>query len=126
MRNLLALGATALIVFAVVGWFLGWYNVSSTTDSDGHKNININVNSSKFVGDVKKGVDELEKKVQQQQAQPQTGGPPVIPVSNTRPGFSGPDAPPPVTGSSDPGKYVPLSVPPPLPSVPPPPTNYNQ
>jgi hypothetical protein len=117
MRNLLALAATALIVFAAVGWYLGWYSVSSITEPDGHKDIHINLNNPKIAVDVKKAEEELAKKLQQQSQQQQTGGPPAIPVSNTGAGTAAPGGPPPVTGTSNPSDYVPRSVPP---------INYNE
>jgi hypothetical protein len=59
MRNLLALLALALLVFAGVGWMLGWYNIQSTSDSSGHRQIHIDVNTPKITQDLNKGREKL-------------------------------------------------------------------
>ena len=59
MRNILALAAVAALAFAAVGWYLGWYKISSTTDSAGHQNIHIDVNKPKIVHDVNEGREKL-------------------------------------------------------------------
>lgn len=59
MRNLLALAAAAVVVFAVVGWWLGWYQITSTPDGAGRQNINISVDKDKISEDLKKGRERL-------------------------------------------------------------------
>jgi hypothetical protein len=59
MRNLLALAAAAILMFAVVGWWLGWYQITSTPDGTGHQNIHIDVNKNKISEDLKKGKAKL-------------------------------------------------------------------
>ncbi|OAI39829.1 hypothetical protein AYO40_05405 [Planctomycetaceae bacterium SCGC AG-212-D15] len=64
MRNLLALLAAALLAFAGIGWYLGWYQVKSEPSLSGHQNVNIDINGSKIIADVEKGkkvVQEMKK-----------------------------------------------------------------
>lgn len=85
MRNLLALAAAATLAFLGIGWFLGWYKIQSTTGSDGHRQINIDLNTNKIKQDVNKGKDKLrdiltpDKDGQPQNTQP-TG---IAPGNNT-------------------------------------------
>lgn len=74
MRNLLALLAAALLVFAGVGWYLGWYTITSTSDGSGHQKINIDLDKDKISEDINKGRDKLrdllakkEKEAQERQ-----------------------------------------------------------
>jgi hypothetical protein len=65
MRNLLALLAALVLAFIGIGWYLGWYQVKTeTTVLSGHQKVDIDINSTKIVSDVKKGkemVDEMRK-----------------------------------------------------------------
>jgi hypothetical protein len=65
MRNLLALFALALLAFAGVGWYLDWYHVRSSPAAEGHQSVNIDINGTKIVTDVKEGIQKLEEKKQQ-------------------------------------------------------------
>ena len=58
MRNLLALAAAALIAFAGIGWYLGWYRVQSNPTSTG-RHISIDVNTPKIKEDVGRGKERL-------------------------------------------------------------------
>jgi hypothetical protein len=58
MRNLLALGAAALIAFAGIGWYLGWYRVQTSPTSTG-RHISIDVNTPKIKEDVGRGKEKL-------------------------------------------------------------------
>jgi len=58
MKNLLALAAAALLVFAAVGWYLGWYQIKSES-KDGHRQIHIDVNGPKISEDLEKGKDKI-------------------------------------------------------------------
>ena len=64
MRNLLALLATAVIVFAAVGWYLGWYKVQSSVPQDGHQSINVDVNNKKIKEDILRGEQRLHKAIE--------------------------------------------------------------
>jgi hypothetical protein len=54
MRNLLALFAMVVLVFAGVGWYRDWYRVQ-TTPSDVH----ITINRDKVSSDVRRGEERL-------------------------------------------------------------------
>jgi hypothetical protein len=67
MRNLLALLGAAILTILVVGWYLGWYNISSApSGTSGHSKLEVDINSDKIGQDVKKGEqnvqDFIEKK----------------------------------------------------------------
>lgn len=55
MRNLLALGALGLLAFAGIGWYLGWYKVQTTPGTNGHRQIEIDLNTNKIKADVNQG-----------------------------------------------------------------------
>src|SRR5215211_1469193 len=56
MRNILALVGAATVAFLALGWYLGWYRVSSTT-SDGQQAVSVSIDPAKITQDVKKGVE---------------------------------------------------------------------
>jgi hypothetical protein len=58
MKNLLALAAAALIGFAGIGWYLGWYRVQ-TSPTDSGRHISIDVNTPKIREDVGRGKEKL-------------------------------------------------------------------
>ncbi|HMC88695.1 MAG TPA: hypothetical protein VKI17_04065 [Gemmataceae bacterium] len=64
MRNLLALLATAVIVFAAVGWYLGWYKIQTNVPQDGHQSINVDVNNKKIKEDILRGEQRLHKAIE--------------------------------------------------------------
>src|SRR5688572_9564605 len=122
MRNLLALGGAALLVFAGLGWYLGWYKVQSTPTADGQRRIESDLNTNKIKQDVDKGKDKVRKMLSKdkhnttqvvpqapgnQPANPQpTGFTPGTPTSfspGNNTSFSYPGAPPvPTPPSGDP------------------------
>lgn len=59
MRNLLALLAFAVLAFAGVGWYLGWYQIKSTPTNDGHRQISIDLNTPKIKEDLNTGKEKL-------------------------------------------------------------------
>ena len=63
MRNLLALLAAGLLVFIGLGWHLGWYRVQSAPSADGHRQINVDLNTKKIAEDVSKGVTKSKEVV---------------------------------------------------------------
>ncbi len=71
MRNLLSLGGSALLAFAGIGWYLGWYKVQSTPTATG-RNISIDLNTPKIKDDVNRGKDKLRDILKDDQ--PQSGG----------------------------------------------------
>ena len=61
MRNLLALFATALLAFAGVGWYLGWYKIERTSAPEGRKAYNVEVDTSKISTDVQRGGEKIHE-----------------------------------------------------------------
>jgi hypothetical protein len=64
MRNLLALFALAILIFAGVGWYLDWYKIKTEPAAAGHHHVNIDFNGTKIREDSKKGVLKVEENVQ--------------------------------------------------------------
>ena len=67
MKNLLALLGALVVTFAAAGWYLGWYQVQSTTDANGHREVNIDLNTKKINQDINKGVEKIEKVIEHKQ-----------------------------------------------------------
>lgn len=61
MRNLLAFMAAAALTVVGVGWYLGWYRVSSTSTQEGKRSINIELNTTKIDTDLLKGEDKIHQ-----------------------------------------------------------------
>jgi hypothetical protein len=61
MRNLLALFAAAVLTFAGVGWYLGWYRVSPAPAAEGHRSFHIDVDGTKMGQDLQKGKVKIEE-----------------------------------------------------------------
>ena len=59
MKNVLTMGATGLIIFAGLGWYLDWYKVNRTTGPDGKQHITIDVNTVRIGSDLQKGKDQV-------------------------------------------------------------------
>lgn len=56
MRNLLALVGLVVVVFGVLGWYKGWYSVSSDKGT-----LQVEVNKAKVISDSKKIVEKGEE-----------------------------------------------------------------
>ena len=99
MRNLLALAAAAVLTFVVVGWFRGWYQISSKSSSTGRE-YDVNFNSPKIGQDLEKGEekvrDMLKNKIKQTSSQTQ---PPNDPAHQTVVPGGGPASQHPPEGS---------------------------
>jgi hypothetical protein len=72
MRNLLALFALALLVFAGVGWYLGWYKIQSSPAAEGHHQINVDVDKKKISDDLHRGEEGIHKVLENTQKSPGT------------------------------------------------------
>jgi hypothetical protein len=59
MRNILALIGAVVLIVAGLGWYFGWYQLGTDPASDGHRKINVDVNTQKIVDDVKKGEQKV-------------------------------------------------------------------
>lgn len=64
MRNFLAFLAAVFLIFAVAGWYLGWYKIEATTHPSGNHNVNIDFNSPKFKSDLRELKEKVEKVVE--------------------------------------------------------------
>ena len=64
MRNLLALAAFLVLMFAGIGWYRGWYKVQTEPTTPGHQSVNIDFNRDKIVEDSAQGVKKVEEKLQ--------------------------------------------------------------
>jgi hypothetical protein len=62
MRNMLALFAAALLTVIGLGWYLGWYKVSSQPASvPGQHSVQIDIDTHKIGDDLEKGEKKVEK-----------------------------------------------------------------
>lgn len=59
MRNLVFLGFIAILVFAVVGWFLDWYSFTGVKSENGKVNVQLQFDKDKIQQDVEKGGKKL-------------------------------------------------------------------
>jgi len=59
MRNLLALAAFLICAFLGVGYFQGWYKISTTPGADGHRSVTIELNTKKIGADVQSGTERI-------------------------------------------------------------------
>ena len=88
MRNLLALAALALLAFAVVGWYLGWYRLQTEPTGDGHRQVTIDIDGKKVGQDLKRGEEKLHDLVENK------GTTPAQPAApGTAPGAQVPELP---------------------------------
>jgi hypothetical protein len=86
MRNMLALLAAGAIAVAALGWYLGWYHLQTTPTADGHRQINVDVNTKKIVEDVNKEIKQGSAKIDEvlhSKGQSQGSTPPSV---GTQPG----------------------------------------
>jgi hypothetical protein len=65
MRNMLALLALLVILFAGVGWYLGWYQVQHKVGDTGNTQVTIDVNARKIGTDLKRGTEKIEQVIDQ-------------------------------------------------------------
>jgi hypothetical protein len=61
MRNMLAFLAAAALTVVGVGWYLGWYHVSSVPTDQGKRSINIELNTTKIDADLRKGENKIHE-----------------------------------------------------------------
>jgi hypothetical protein len=77
MRNFLAIVGAATIAFLAIGWYLGWYEVSSLPSPHGKQSLHVDINPGKITDDVKKGVEKGNEIVDHLRDKPssETNGP---------------------------------------------------
>ena len=84
MRNLFALIGLLVVGVGGAGWYLGWYKVNFTKNTDGNLQIQTNVDTKKVSGDsaefFQKVTQMVNDKVQQAN---QTGTAPAATPANT-------------------------------------------
>lgn len=94
MRNLLALGATALIGFAGIGWYLGWYKIETAPTSTG-RHISIDLNTPKIKEDVGHGKEKLRDLLSEDKSSSNSAPTsPVTPTGYQQPNDGGSVSPP--------------------------------
>lgn len=104
MRNILALLAACVLIFLGLGWWLGWYKITSTAGTEGHRQISIDLNTNKIKEDVNKGKTKLHDalagdKDDSSSQKPPTPGTPTNFRPNENGGFVFPgENPPPPAG----------------------------
>ena len=61
MRNLFALVGALTLTFIGLGWYLDWYHLIRQPASAGTQRLQVDLNSDKINGDVKKGIERGEE-----------------------------------------------------------------
>ena len=91
MRNLLALIGAAFVLFAGLGWYLGWYTFALEPSASGKQRIQLDVDTDKILDDTKRAGAKVGTVLQGIQngdpskAQPgEFVGPPLPPDMPTR------------------------------------------
>ncbi len=101
MRNLLALIGAVVVLFAGLGWYLGWYKFALEPGANGNQRIQIDLDTHKIADDVEKAGKTVGSAVQgaagkgeQPKVQPaEFVGPPLPPDMSPRGAAAG-TAPP--------------------------------
>jgi hypothetical protein len=96
MRNLLALLGAVVLTVLVAGWYLGWYNISSTPSStSGHSKLEVDINSDKIGQDVKKGEQNVSDFIEKKGAADAPNTTPTAAPAAPKTNVPSPFAPPP-------------------------------
>jgi hypothetical protein len=53
--------AAGVLVFAAVGWYLGWYKLERASAPDGHRSYNFDLNEKQIEKDLQRGKERLQK-----------------------------------------------------------------
>ena len=73
MRNLFALIGAAIVLFAGLGWYLGWYTFALEPSANGKQRIQLDVDTDKMTDDVGKFGKTVGSAVQGTQGRPVEG-----------------------------------------------------
>jgi hypothetical protein len=66
MRNLLAFVGAAVLTFAGLGWYLGWYKLEAAPSSNpGHETVNVDIDAKKVGSDLRHAEQTLHHDLQQ-------------------------------------------------------------
>jgi hypothetical protein len=57
MRNILALVGAATLTFLIVGWYLGWYEISGVPGPGGKQSVSVELHPDKVSKDVGRAVE---------------------------------------------------------------------
>lgn len=55
MRNTLALIGAAVVTFGGLGWYLNWFKLETTPAPQGHRSLNIDIDTAKITEDLHRG-----------------------------------------------------------------------
>src|SRR5580698_11007235 len=77
MRNMFALLGALIVGVGVLGWYLGWYKVNVTKNSDGNLQINTDVDTKKVNGDSTTFFQKVGQMVEQSKDGGQNGTAPA-------------------------------------------------
>jgi cytoskeletal protein RodZ len=61
MRNFLAFIGAAVIVFLGLGWYLGWYQVTTQSTGPGQSRLQVDINRDKISQDIKRGAEGVQE-----------------------------------------------------------------
>jgi hypothetical protein len=83
MRNLFALIGLVVVATGGTGWYLGWYKVNVTKNSDGNVQIQTNVDTNKVKGDSSEFFQKVSQMVGDKvhEASQNVATPPAAPAS---------------------------------------------
>ncbi|HYT93603.1 MAG TPA: hypothetical protein VEL76_33095 [Gemmataceae bacterium] len=88
LRSLLTLLGAAIVTFAIVGWFLGWYQVRTAPGPEGHRQVNIDFNGPKISKDLSTATNKIKNTLQPKGASsgPDSVSAPTLPPLPLPPG----------------------------------------
>ncbi len=84
MKNILALVGLAIVLFVGLGWQLGWYKVATEPTADGHRKINVDLDTKKITTDIKTGTQKVGEVIH-----PDSKGTPATPAKKVEDQASG-------------------------------------
>ncbi|HET6575151.1 MAG TPA: hypothetical protein VFG68_16205 [Fimbriiglobus sp.] len=90
MRNLLALIGAAVVLFAGLGWYLGWYTFALGPSAGGKQRLQLDVDTGKLTDDVERFGKSIGSAVQRAKDDPAKAqpadfvGPPLPPDMKDR------------------------------------------
>ncbi len=96
MRNMLAFLAAATLTVVGVGWYLDWFKLHSVPAESGHRQLSIDVDTSKITHDIHKAEQKIETKLADKK--PSTPDTKVNPLAKAHPNTP---ADPPAPGVED-------------------------
>jgi hypothetical protein len=85
MKNLVFILFLGACAFTIFGYFLGWYKISDFGSDNGHRRVQIDLDSKKIKEDLQKGQSRLNDALQKgQDSLPQPEVKPQDPLVNTQ------------------------------------------